>query len=120
MMNVRDIINSTGATLLHVACANGHLATAQYLVEGVGSDVDAVDAHGQTSLHHAMSCEHVLVVRYLVKYCGARLDIIDANGEDASALSCRLNGSNADEIKKTISKAVSKAPEKRTKVTVPG
>lgn len=118
-MNVREIVNSNGATLLHEACANGHLATAQYLVEGVGSNVDAVDANGQPALYHAMRSEHVLVVRYLVKYCGARLDIVDENDEDASELSRRLTGCNAEEIVKTISKAVSKAPEKRTKVVVP-
>jgi hypothetical protein len=116
---IRDASN--GMTLLHYSCKAGDLATAQYLLEGVGADVNATDSLGMTSLHYAAIAHHVLIVRYLIKYCGADLDI--ANNEGKKVLDLMTDdtsgSSDAEEIVRTITKAVGKSPEKRTKITFP-
>jgi len=110
----------TGDSLLHVACVSGHLAIAQLLVEGVGSDVNRVNNEGKTSLHCAIASERVLIVRYLVKYCGAALDIKDKSGKTALDLCNEMpRNSNTEEITRIVSKAQGKSVEKRTKINLP-
>ena len=119
LCDVREICNDkTGETLLHEACKHPYLPTVQYLVEGLGADVNAVDNRGWTSLHNAVCASHVVVVKYLVKYAGAVLDIKDKNGKTPLDL-CANGSPHSDEIKKTITKSLSKPPEKRTKVAIP-
>jgi ankyrin repeat protein len=117
--DVRSIRNpKTGETLLHEASKQPYLSTIQFLVEGVGSDVDAVDKEGRTSLHYAAAASRLLVVRYLVKHAGAVLDVKDRKGKTALDL-CTGSGVDAEEVKKTISKSLGKAPAKRRKVEIP-
>lgn len=118
---IRDASNNN-MTLLHVSCKAGDLATTQYLLEGVGSDVNAVDALGMTSLHHAVNGQYVLIVRYLVKYCGADIEIADNEGRTAiNLVNVDESESNSDveEILRTLNKALGKSASKRTKVTIP-
>jgi ankyrin repeat protein len=110
----------TGESLLHTACRKGHLAVAQFLVEGVGSDVNSVDANGATPLHDAVVGSSVLIVRYLVKYCGAMLDVRNTAGQTALEISQGMEPTDDDqEIARIISKAIGKSPEKRTKIDLP-
>lgn len=119
VQKIRD--SESGSSLLHVACKSGHLAVAQLLVEGVGSDVNALDKKDRTSLHYAVLACRVLIVRYLVKYCGADLEIKDEDGKTALNMCNELDpgDSNAEEISRIISKASGKSPEKRMKIVLP-
>jgi hypothetical protein len=110
----------TGESLLHTACRKGHLAVAQFLVEGVGSNPNSVDGNGATPLHDAVVGSSVLIVRYLVKYCGAMLDVRNSAGQTALEISEGLEPTDDhQEIARIISKAVGKSPEKRTKIDLP-
>jgi len=110
----------TGDSLLHAACRCKYLATVQFLVEGVGSDVNSVNNEGKTCLHCAIASDHVSIVRYLVKFCGAALDIKDRSGKTAIDLCNELpNNSNSEEIKRIVTKGSQKSVTKRTKVSIP-
>jgi ankyrin repeat protein len=112
----------TGESLLHRACHLGHLAVAQFLVEGVGSDVNYYcdEKNHNTTLHAAVEGSNVLIVRYLVKYCGALLNIQNKNNETALEMSQKMEKTDdREEITKIILKAIGKNPEKRTKITLP-
>jgi hypothetical protein len=108
-----------GTSLLHVAAKSGSLDVAQYLVEGVGADVNALDSNQQSPLHYAVKAAQLILVRYLVKYCGAVLDTKDSNGHVALDLLSSSTSEDRDEIERIIQKSSKKAPEKRMKVTIP-
>mmetsp|Transcript_24885 Transcript_24885/g.36702 ORF Transcript_24885/g.36702 Transcript_24885/m.36702 type:complete len:803 (-) Transcript_24885:125-2533(-) len=119
--DVRSIKDSTsGNSLLHTACQCEYLSTIQFLVEGVGSDVNSANNEGQTSLHCAVASERVLNVRYLVKYCGAALDVKDNGGRTPMDLCMELpEGTNREELKRILSKAHGKPASQRTKISIP-
>jgi hypothetical protein len=110
----------TGESLLHRACKHGHLAVAQLLVEGVGSNINSLDNSGATPLHYAVEGSNVLIVRYLVKYCGAILDLQDNLGLTPLEKCEQMEKTtDREEIGRIISKGLGKSPEKRTKISPP-
>ena len=120
LKDVNTIRNSVDNTsLLHSAATSGSLDVAQYLVEGVGADVNALDSNKQSPLHYAVEATQLILVRYLVKYCGALLDTKDINGKTALDLLSSASGEDRDEIERILTKAAKKSPDKRLKVTIP-
>ncbi|KAF1318972.1 Tkl protein kinase, partial [Globisporangium splendens] len=67
---ITDADPVSGDTPLHAACAHGHLAIVQWLVEN-GAVVDAVNHQNQTPLVVAATQLHFRVLQYLVSTAGA-------------------------------------------------
>ena len=57
---------SNGATPLYLACQEGHLHVAQYLVKDCGADVHLRANDGMSGLHAAAHMGHYAVVVWLV------------------------------------------------------
>jgi hypothetical protein len=120
----------TNETLLHRACSHGLINIVQCLIEGAGSEVNALDKDGRTPLHYAIRSSHALVAKYLIKQCGS-----DLNQEDESHLTplalCRhllaeagqgqgqTEEASLTEIRKVLEKYEKKSMEKRMKITQP-
>jgi ankyrin repeat protein len=140
LRNVSSIFYSSNKeTLLHLCCQRGAPMTmVQYLIEGVGIDLNQQDGNGLTALHCAITACNVPVVKYLIKYCGALLDLKDHQGQSVSDLCKTLMvtppsalamaadspspaeiASRYEEILKMILKGKKKTPEERTKITIP-
>ncbi|KDO20629.1 hypothetical protein SPRG_12986 [Saprolegnia parasitica CBS 223.65] len=62
-MRATDIV---GATPLHLAAANGHVAIVQYLAEMMHMPLDVTTQSGETPLHFAATHNHTSVVGYLL------------------------------------------------------
>ncbi|EQC36355.1 hypothetical protein SDRG_06460 [Saprolegnia diclina VS20] len=62
-MHAKDI---SGATPLHLAAANGHVAIVQYLAEMMHMPLNVTTESGETPLHLAATHNHVSVVGYLL------------------------------------------------------
>lgn len=119
LRDVNVIRGEDGASLLHVAAKLGSLDVSQYLVEGIGADVNAVDNNNRSPLHYAVESCQLILVRYLVKYCGCALDSKDVNGKVALDMLEAAAGEDRDEIERIIQKSAKKPAAKRTKVTIP-
>ncbi|MDQ7823354.1 MAG: ankyrin repeat domain-containing protein [Candidatus Eremiobacteraeota bacterium] len=68
-------------TPLHIACHNGSLEIAAYLIDH-GAGVNAKDRHGTTPLHRASEKGHRAIVELLISK-GARVDAENAYGSTA-------------------------------------
>lgn len=68
MLDDRSVNHQTviGATLLYLACQEGHLHVAEYLVKECGADVHLRAHDGMTCLHAAAHMGHEAVVVWLV------------------------------------------------------
>ena len=123
--NVKGNVNEyreagTGMTALHGACRYGQLLAAQFLVEGLGAHVDAVDDQGNSALHWSCQGHHYLLVRYLVKLCGADLTIRNHAGRLAIMLVRKDEGvPRQKDIFRIITKGYRKSVARRTKVFIP-
>ena len=123
--NVKGNVNEyreagTGMTALHGACRYGQLLAAQFLVEGLGAHVDAVDDQGNSALHWSCQGHHYLLVRYLVKLCGADLTIRNHAGRLAIMLVREDEGvPRQKDIFRIITKGYRKSVARRTKVFIP-
>jgi len=114
---MRDELNRTP---LHHACKHGQIRVIQFLVEGVGANVDAVDNEGWSSLHFACAGNHALVVRYLVKLCGVDLTLTDKDGRLAVSLAVQAADTpEDDDITRIITKAGKKSAAERRRVKIP-
>eukprot|EP00957_Ditylum_brightwellii_P041920 3175276-Ditylum_brightwellii.AAC.1 len=110
LVNARNV-HSSGRTILHEACANGHLHIVQTLICDFGADIQRrTYLGGDTPLHLAVLCDHYHIVFCLLNYgadpiarnryedtplhyaqrrsialllsqSGARVDAINLNGE---------------------------------------
>ena len=76
-------IAARGATALHIAAQNGHLAVVEWLVKHGGADVAAVSKTGGTALHTAARMGRLAVVEWLVKHGGADVAVAAGNGSTA-------------------------------------
>jgi hypothetical protein len=136
--DVNSILDSeTQETLLHRACSHGVINVIQCLIEGAGSDVNALDSNGLTPLHYAIRSAHSLVAKYLIKQCGSDLTKEDFHHHLTPLALCRQllssssessvqgdGGSVAqeeswNEIQKVLEKYEKKSIEKRLKITQP-
>lgn len=62
----------SGASPLYLACQEGHLHLAQFLVKDCGADVRLRALDGMSSLHAAAARGHYSLVVWLVRgHCGA-------------------------------------------------
>eukprot|EP00042_Codosiga_hollandica_P050614 m.607908 g.607908 ORF g.607908 m.607908 type:complete len:1017 (-) comp58121_c0_seq16:591-3641(-) len=77
-LNINDPVED-GATLLHIAAANGYHDLVEYLLR-YGANINAQDDDGWTPLHAAVSWGHIFVVKKLCLY-RANPDIKSRMGE---------------------------------------
>lgn len=117
---------TTNETLLHRACSSGSINLVQCLVEGAGSDVNAVDYQGSSPLHYAIRSFQPLIAKYLIKKCGSDLTLRDCNDLTPLGLCTQLlnevDGDNQAimlDIHKVLEKYENKSIEKRLKITQP-
>ena len=62
-----NVVNNSGQTPLHIACAEGHLLIVQWLTsEKKKANVDATDRDGWTPLLCACHGDHIEVVDHLI------------------------------------------------------
>ncbi|KAG7228679.1 hypothetical protein INR49_008455, partial [Caranx melampygus] len=72
-----------GATLLYLACQEGHLHVVEYLVKDCGADVHLRAHDGMTCLHAAAHMGHQAVVVWLVSCTEVSLSCQDRDGATA-------------------------------------
>lgn len=77
--------NSTGQTLLHLACVLGFHRLVSALISR-GIDVDARDRNGFTALHFAAACGRLACARILVEQGYADLEVVDGRGRSATQI----------------------------------
>ena len=65
--NIDSIKDCCGDTLLHLACQNGWLDHAKYLIKERGCKPDVRDCGNQTPLHYACRYGHLNIVKYLIE-----------------------------------------------------
>jgi ankyrin repeat protein len=77
-------VNNNGATPLHVAAQQGHLAVVKYLQER-GANIEAADKQGTTPLMIATQNGHSEVAQFLVEQGAAALNQQDSSGTSTSS-----------------------------------
>lgn len=78
-MDLRELKDSEGLTLLHWAADRGQEDMSRLLLGRDPGLLDAVDGSGQTALHYAASCGHANIVTLLLER-GADTTIQDEDG----------------------------------------
>jgi ankyrin repeat protein len=92
------LVNKTqndGATPLHIAAYQGHLAIVKYLVQK-GANINQATPHGATPLSVAAQQGHLAIVKYLVQK-GANINQAMTNG--ATPLSVAAENGHLDVVK---------------------
>lgn len=117
---------TTNETLLHRACTTGMINIVQCLIEGAGSNVNAVDSQGSSPLHYAIRSCQPLIAKYLIKKCGSDLRLKDCNQltplELCNQLLAQTDGDNHAallDIQQVLEKYENKSIEKRLKIIQP-
>ena len=77
-----------GRTPLHVACANGHINVAEYLIYECGCNKEARDNSQSTPLFTACFSGETDMVKCLVSRFGCKFDVRDANGWSPLHVAC--------------------------------
>ncbi|KAH6570143.1 hypothetical protein BASA61_005189 [Batrachochytrium salamandrivorans] len=79
-------------TAFHMAAANGHLETVQYLVSGLNgpADVNVTNEEGSTPLHWAALNGHIKIVGLLLEH-GASATLKNKAGKSAVTVSAQAN-----------------------------
>ena len=76
-------------TLLHLACQNGHLNIAQYLIGELQCDPTSyTTTTGRTLLHHACRCGHLNITQYLIEVAHCNPACCDAFRKTPLHLAC--------------------------------
>ena len=83
----KNIQNSEGSSLLHVACSIGNLSMVNYLINNIKVDINSKDKNQKTPLHIATEKDHISIVYVLVKN-GADLDARDKFGRTPLHSAC--------------------------------
>ena len=65
-LNPSEVKDSSGFTLLHLACQHGHLDIVQYLIKDQNCSPETTTPNGHTPLHIACKSGHLHVVKYLI------------------------------------------------------
>ena len=87
----RHVRGYNGFTLLHQACAGGHIELIDKLVMEYGLDFTDRDDDGDTPLHIAAMKGHVETVRHLITQHSADIDYIN-NQNNTPLMTAALNG----------------------------
>ena len=93
--------NKDGTTPLHLACLNGHLEVAKYLVDVVKCSPEIEDLNKVTPLHSASQNGHLDVVQYLTSEKGCNPHSQNKNG-NTPFLTCCLNSGSLSTVKYLI------------------
>lgn len=70
-----------GKTLLHVACDNGDLELAKYLIEKRNVPALIFDKFQNSTLHNAAWSGNVSLLKYLIEDCQCKVDVEDEEGK---------------------------------------
>ena len=65
-LNPNEVKDSSGLTLLHLACHYGHLDIVQYFIKDQNCSPETTTPSGHTPLHIACKCSHLHIVKCLI------------------------------------------------------
>ena len=86
-----------GVTPLYIACQNGHVDVANFLVQEGGAEVNQAKTDGATPLHVARLNGHLYVMRVLVQI-GGKFPRISTNGHGIDS----SNGVHFDNLARAV------------------
>lgn len=89
-LNIREVKDYDGRTLLHLAASEGAVSSAEWLV-ATGVDLSAVDRFGRTPLMEALINNHSPVAQLLLQVCSQLLI-------DLCLLCCRVRTRKKERI----------------------
>ena len=65
-LNPNEVKDSSGLTLLHLACQHGHLDIVQYLINDQNCNPETTTTNGHTPLHTACKSGHLHIIKCLI------------------------------------------------------
>ena len=65
-LNPNEVKDSSGLTLLHLACQHGHLNIVQYLIKNQKCNAETTTPNGRTPLHIACKSGHLHILKCLI------------------------------------------------------
>ena len=83
-----EVKDKNGKTPLHIACEEGHIDVAEYLICEYGCDKEAKDDEQYTPLFASCLAGQIDMVKYLVSRFGCKFDIRDATGKTPLHIAC--------------------------------
>ena len=83
-----EVRDENGRTPLHIACEEGHIDVAKYLICECGCDKEAKDDEHYTPLFSACLAGQIDMVKYLVSRFGCKFDIREATGKTTLHIAC--------------------------------
>lgn len=96
-LNPNDARDPSGLTPLHLACKNGHLDIAQYLIKEQNCNPEATNPRGSTPLHWACLCGHLQIAKCLIT--DYKCNPLYANNDGSTPLHAACNGGNLEIVK---------------------
>ena len=83
-----EVRDKNGKTPLHIACEEGHIDVAEYLICEYSCDKEAKDDEQYTPLFASCLAGQIDMVKYLVSRFGCKFDIRDATGKTPLHIAC--------------------------------
>jgi ankyrin repeat protein len=108
--NVNYPEEETGDRPLHRAAMEGHVETAQALIE-LGADVNAANSMGQRPLHWAAEGGHMDTIRLLIGK-GAQVTAVDCESETASDWAKRHEQNEAETLLRKLEALKNRASQR--------
>ena len=108
--NVNYPEEETGDRPLHRAAMEGHVETAQALID-LGADVNAANSMGQRPLHWAADAGNMEAIRLLIGN-GAQVTAVDCDGDTAARWAAREGRTEAEASLKKLEELKNRDPQR--------